>query len=172
MTLSDTQANESVTLRKLAGGVLAWLVVITVVSLGMGVLLLSQPQQAGFSAPAIWLCVAGGTLGSSISALVSAADRISQGWEFSGGEKYPALGPKEKFVARMVPFFIVRPLLGSAMGLLIYVGLTGGYLIAVQNAQGATFSREGLLFLTFLGGLFAKTFIEKLRAMFDTLFGK
>jgi hypothetical protein len=114
----------------------------------------------------------GGTLGSSLSALLSAADRISHGWEFSGGDKYPAAEPRDKFVARMVPFFIVRPFFGSAMGLLVYVGLTGGYLIVVQNAQGATFSREGLLFLAFLGGLFAKTFIEKLRAMFDTLFGK
>jgi hypothetical protein len=31
---------------------------------------------------------------------------------------------------------------------------------------------EGLFFLSFLGELFAKTFVEKLRAMSDTLFGK
>lgn len=119
----------------------------------------------------ILLCVLGGTLGSAISALLSAAERISHGWEFSEGDRYPTPEPKDKFVLRMVPFFLVRPFLGSAMGLLVYAGLTSGYLIAVENAQDATFSRQGLLFFSFLGGLFAKTFIEKLRAMFDTFFG-
>ncbi len=58
------------------------------------------------------------------------------------------------------------------MGLLVYAGLTGGFLIAVLNPENASFSDEGLFFLSFLGGLFAKTFIGKLRDMFDTLFGK
>ena len=172
MTLTDVQTRETATLRKLAGTVISWLVGMALVSLGVGVALLTEVLSTSATAQSIWLCVMGGTLGSSISALISAADRISHGWEFSGGEKYPAPEPRDKFVARMVPWFIVRPFLGSAMGLLVYVGLTGGYLIAVQNAQGATFSREALLFLAFLGGLFAKTFIEKLRAMFETLFGK
>jgi hypothetical protein len=145
---------------------------MTLASLSLSVVLLSQVLATSPAAQPILLCVLGGTLGSSISALLSAADRISHGWEFSKGEKYPLPQPEDKFVARMVPFFIVRPFLGSAMGLLVYVGLTGGYLIAVQNAEQATFSPQGLLFLAFLGGLFAKTFIEKLRTMFDTLFGK
>jgi hypothetical protein len=172
MTHGDADAREIATLRKLAGGVVSWLVVTTLTSLSLSIALLSQALATSLGVKPILLCVLGGTLGSSISALLSAADRISHGWEFSGGEKYPTPEPKDKFVARMVPFFIVRPFLGSAMGLLVYVGLTGGYLIAVQNAEQATFSREGLLFLAFLGGLFAKTFIEKLRTMFDTLFGK
>jgi len=172
MTLSDVHTREIATLRKLAGVVVFWLVAITLASLGLGVALLSQAPATSPAGQMIWLCVFGGTLGSSISALLSAADRISHGWEFSEGDKYPAPEPKDKFVARMVPFFVIRPFLGSAMGLLVYVGLTSGYLIAVQNAEGATFSPEGLLFLSFLGGLFTKTFIEKLRAMFDTLFGK
>ena len=172
MTLSDVHAREIATLRKLGGVVIAWLAAMTLVSLGLSVVLLSQAPATDSAARTIWLCVVGGTLGSSISALLSAADRISHGWEFSEGHKDPAAEPKDKFVGRMAPFFIIRPFLGSAMGLLVYVGLTGGYLIAVQNAQGVTFSREGLLFLAFVGGLFAKTFLEKLRAMFDTLFGK
>jgi hypothetical protein len=84
----------------------------------------------------------------------------------------PEEEPKDKFVGRMVPFFLIRPFLGSAMGLLVYAGLTAGYLIAVLNPADASFSSEGLFFLSFLGGLFAKTLIEKLREMFDTLFGK
>ena len=60
------------------------------------------------------------------------------------------------------------------MGLLIYAGLTGGYLLAVDDAnpKDVNFNRQGLLFFSFLAGLFAKTFIERLRAMFDTFFGK
>lgn len=58
----------------------------------------------------------------------------------------------------MIPLFISRPFLGSAVGVLFYSGL------AVRC--------EGLTFLAFLGGLFAMTLIEKLRAMFDTLLDK
>lgn len=141
-------------------------------SIGVAVALLADAMTLTIELKQILLCVAGGALGSSISALVSAAERISHGWEFSGGEPYPAQEPKGKFVARMIPFFVVRPFLGSAMGLVVYAGLTGGFLIAVEDAGQHTFSSQGLFFLAFLGGLFAKTFIEKLRAMFDTLFGK
>ena len=106
-----------------------------------------------------FLCVLGGTLGSGVSALISAADRISHDWEFQDGTKYPTDETEDKFGQRMVPWFIVRPFLRSAMGLLVYVGITGGYLIAVQKGTSAgAFSREGLLFLAFLGGLFAKPF--------------
>jgi hypothetical protein len=172
MILDDAQTREVKELRKWAGVVITWLLLMTLVSLSLGIAILAQLLIPEPGLRAIGLCVAGGTLGSSISALLSAADRISHGWEFSGGAKYPTPEPKDKFVARMIPFFFVRPFLGSAMGLLVYVGLTGGYLIAVQNADGVTFSPEGLLFLAFLGGLFAKTFLEKLRAVFDTLFGR
>ncbi len=170
MTVNDLlQAHEAATLRKVAGAVISWLVLIVLASIILGVELLSRAAPDRYS---IWLCVLGGTLGSGISALTSAAERISNGWEFTNGAKYPDPEPKDKFVARMVPFFIIRPFLGSAMGLLVYVGLSGGYLIAVKDAKPDSFSPEGLLFLALLGGLFAKTFIEKLRSMFDTLFGK
>jgi len=174
MTQNDTHAKEIATLRKLAGIVVSWLVVMIIGSIGLAVPILTKlfESQDGTNASAwrVLLCVVGGTLGSSVSALLSVADRISHGWEFSEGDKYPEPEPKDKFVARMVPFFIIRPFIGSAMGLLIYTGLIGGYLIAIESAGSATFSRNGLLFLAFLGGLFAKTFIEKLRAMFNTLF--
>lgn len=97
---------------------------------------------------------------------------MSHGWEYSRGGTYPAKEPTGKFVARMVPFFIIRPLLGAAVGFLAYVGIVGGFLIVLQNPEDATFSDEGLLFITILTGLFAKTFLEKMRDAFDTLFGK
>lgn len=105
------------------------------------------------------LCVIGGTLGSSVSALISAADHVSHGWEFKDGIKYPKDEPKDKFVQRMAPWFIVRPFSGSAMGLLVYVGIRGGYLIAVQKgATEDTFSPEGLLFWLFLAGCLPRPF--------------
>jgi hypothetical protein len=174
MDQNGAREREVATLRRLASLVIFWLVLVFLFSLSLVVALLAKWTVIGISDPStqrILLCVTGGTLGSCISALLSAAERISHGWEFSKGDKYPTAEPKDKFVARMVPFFMVRPFLGSAMGLLVYAGVTGGYLIAVENAQAATFSRQGLLFFSFLAGLFAKTFIEKLRAMFDTFFG-
>jgi len=175
MNNSRDVEREIATLRKSAFVVVTWLALLCVSSLGISIGLLTKWAVAGithFETQRILLCVAGGTLGSAISALVSAAERISHGWELSGGEKYPAETPKDRFVARMVPLFIIRPFLGSAMGLLVYAGVTSGYLIAVENAGQAIFSRQALLFFSFLGGLFAKTFIEKLRAMFDAFFGK
>jgi hypothetical protein len=167
-------------LRWTASLVLAWLLALSIASIAEGLFLLGAepPLNVGKLCLNIdmlnaLLCVLGGTLGSSVSALISAADRVSHGWEFKDGTKYPTDETKDKFVHRMVPWFIVRPFLGSAMGLLVYVGITGGYLIAVQKGTSAgTFSWEGLLFLAFLGGLFAKTFLEKLRTTFDVLFGE
>jgi hypothetical protein len=174
MNGQTSHEEELLALRRLASLVITWLVLLTLLSLGLTVAFLGKWVVFGItdlSDQRIMLCIAGGTLGSSVSALVSAAERISHGWEFSLGDKYPASEPTDKFVARMLPFFIIRPFLGAAMGLLIYAGVTGGYLIAVENAQNVTFSRQALLFFSFLGGLSAKTFIEKLRGMFDTLFG-
>ena len=172
MSLDESQVREIRALRIWAAIVVSWLVLFIVVSLGLAVALLAGSLAITVQLQEILICVAAATLGSGISALVSAAERISHGWEFSGGQPYPAEEPKGKFVARMIPFFMVRPFLGSAMGLLVYAGLTSGYPIAIQNAGQQSFSPPGLFFLAFLGGLFAKTFIEKLRAMFDTLFGK
>lgn len=166
-------------LRWTASFVLVWLLVLSLGSIAVGLFLLTADvgkHSLNVDMLNALLCVLGGTLGSSVSALISVANRIANGWEFEDGTKYPKKKPRDKFVARMVPWFIVRPFLGSAMGLLVYVGIKGGYLIAVQNAsQGTshgTFSREGLLFFAFLGGLFAKTFLEKLKMTFDSLFGK
>ena len=44
------------------------------------------------------LSLVGGTLGSAISCLLSACDRISHGWELREGDKYPHGGAKDKFV--------------------------------------------------------------------------
>jgi hypothetical protein len=170
MTERDSQ--EFRTLGWIAAGTVLWLVLIGATALIVAIALLSGWTVSGLGVRGALISVVGGTLGSSISALVSAAERVSHGWELSGGVKYPEGGPKDKFVARMAPFFIIRPFLGSTVGFLAYVGIVGGFLIAVENANATQFSDEGLLFITILTGLFAKTFLEKMRAAFDTLFGK
>ena len=99
---------------------------------------------------------------------------LPSGYQASFCRGFAKEEPKDKFLARMSPQFILRPLLGAVMGLLVYGGIIGGYLITVQveNLSITSFRPEGLLFVSLLAGLFAKTFIEKLRDMFDALFGK
>jgi hypothetical protein len=153
-------------------------VVVYLVLFGIGagaaiVWLLAEDVFDDDTAQLAVLAVAGGVLGSAISALLSACQRIADGWELSDGTKLPENEPKDKFVARMIPFFLVRPFLGAATGLLMYVGLVGGFLIVTTgDLESADFSPEGITFLAILGGLFAKTFLERLRGMFDSLFGK
>ncbi|MER3483695.1 MAG: hypothetical protein C4332_11635 [Meiothermus sp.] len=149
-------------------------------SLVASVWLLLTAEQTPATTRAFWLtlfCVATGFLGSSLSALISAADRISNGWETSNGGKWPKNAKKEdRFGSRMVGWFLVRPLLGAAMGFLVYIGVVGGYLIAVvattKPPSPGDFNPYALGFLSLLGGLFAKTFLERLKDAFDTLFGK
>ena len=120
----------------------------------------AEPEPGSYKI--LILCIAGGVLGSGISALISVLGRISDGWELSSGTKIPSKKNPDKFVARMAPFFIGRPFLGAAMGILIYTGIKSGYLILVREADKPSFSPEGLLFFSILGGLFAKTFLVKL----------
>ena len=170
--MAELDDQEFSTLGWITAGTVLWLVLIGAAALIGAIALLSGWTISSLDVRGPLIGVVGGTLGSSISALVSAAERISHGWGFLGGAKYPADGPKDTFVARIAPFFITRPFLGSAVGFLAYVGIVGGFLIAVEDAGAAQFSDEGLLFITTLTGLFAKTFLEKMRAAFDTLLGK
>ena len=103
--------------------------------------------------------------------MLSVLGRIADGWELSSGTKVPSKKKPGKFVARMAPFFIGRPFLGGAMGIIIYTGLKSGYLILVKGAAEASFSPEGLLFFAILGGLFSKTFLEKLKEVFKVFVG-
>jgi hypothetical protein len=159
---------ELVSLRKAAAATITWLLLALV---GSGVFLV-YALAGSLPVGVAWLCILGGTLGSSTSALVSAGERLSHGWELFDGSKVPLEGKPDRFVARMIPLFLIRPFLGAVVGLLAYVGITGGYIIAVRDASAQSFSLEALAFISILFGLFAKTLLEKLRAMFDSLFGK
>jgi hypothetical protein len=127
----------------------------------------------------ILLIIALGTLGSAISALVSVADRFGTGVEYESGTKYPppeVLEPgkpdqRSMFVKRMIPWFFVRPLLGATAGLLTYLGVIGGYFVAVANPEDVDVRLYSVIFFSLLGGLFAKTLLEKLKDTFDHLVG-
>jgi hypothetical protein len=88
-------------LRWTATLVLAWLLALSIASIAEGLFLLATKPPlnvGGLSMNVDMLnalfCVLGGTLGSSVSALISAADRVSHGWEFKDGTKYPKDEPK------------------------------------------------------------------------------
>lgn len=65
---------------------------------------------------------------------------------------------------------IVRPIVGAALGLAAFAGVAGGFLVAT-GAQAADYSPTGLLFVAFLAGLFAESFIKALSRASDALFG-
>ena len=156
-----------------AGVVVAYLVLFGIGAGTAIVWLLAEDVFDDETAQLAVLAVVGGALGSAVSALLSACQRIADGWSFSDGTKLPEDEPKDKFVARMIPFFLIRPFLGAATGLFMYVGVVGGFLILTTgDLDSADFSPEGVTFLAILGGLFAKTFLERLRDVFDSLFGK
>jgi hypothetical protein len=153
---------------------LTYLALMTIASGSFLGALLVDYFTFGLRVKLLLISVTGGAFGSSISAYVSASQRFADGWENNGGEKWPANVPKDKFVPRQVPQFIYRPFLGAATALMLVLGLVGGYLIAIQleSLSWKSFRPEGLAFLSAIVGLFAKTFIDRVRAMFDALFGK
>jgi hypothetical protein len=161
-------------IKLVAGGIVLFLAVAILGSLGAIFWSLYVYPRLGLqNVPQdLLICLAAATLGSALSSLVSAGNRIANGWELADGTKKPEGGTADKFTARMTALFVMRPLLGGILGAILYVGLRSGYVIPVENASEIRFTKEGLTFLSFLVGLSAKTFIDRLRSMFDSLFGK
>ena len=106
-----------------------------------------------------------GVAGSSVSALVSVNRRYAGGLEFSNGSRYPDQEKKERFNCRLVVGFLTRPLLGAATGPLVALGLSAGIFKETASELPA------VVFWSALGGLFAKTLIDKLKDLFANLIG-
>lgn len=186
---------EEPTLRRQSGRAIGWLVVCLLVSLTVcGIVLRMTPETTTENAwQIIALSIAAGTLGSSITALESVINRRANGWEFSNGDKSPPGrqqgkdDKREMFGERIHWGFYVRPFYGAAIGFLVYLGVIGGYLLTAQpvtepasttlasGSNGATvaqmFNPHGLTFLALLGGLAAKTLVERLKATFKAFLG-
>jgi hypothetical protein len=65
--------------------------------------------------------------------------------------------------------YLMRPMQGAALALIVYFTLRGGYL---GQAQAARVNPYGIATLAALVGLFTRHAIDRLTAVFDTLFGK
>src|SRR5262245_5463068 len=99
---------------------LAFLVVLILVLVAVSswLALRTMPLESSVK---LALAVATGTLGSAVAALLSALDRKTHGWELSNGWKYQEPKPADKFQLSMLPLFWTRPLLGSVMGVVLYM---------------------------------------------------
>ena len=65
--------------------------------------------------------------------------------------------------------YVIRPLQGAALALIVYFTLRGGYL---GQDQSAPVNPYGVAALSALVGLFTRHAVSKLTDVFDTLFGK
>jgi hypothetical protein len=157
--------------RRRAWEVLAGLSVVAAGCLAAIIALVPSGFSSNDSQLLAILALLGGALGAAISAIVLTCDRYSAGVELADGTTWPAREkPIPRFNERMVPFLVLRPVLGAVMGLLVYAGFVGGYLISTTKAPEA-FSPQGLVFTSVLSGLFAKTFLARVRLVFKALLG-
>jgi len=116
--------------------------------------------------PLIFICISVGILGSSTTALISALDRKSNGWESNKGDKFPEDGKMDRFSIRMHTFFLFRPLLGIAAGLIVFFGslqTSVNYSSFPQNSK--------IIFYSLVAGLFIKTLLDKLKSLLEKLLG-
>lgn len=142
---------------------MSFLVAIILVSLAIASRLTLSANPSNPSAR-LALAVATGTLGSAIAALLSALERRANGWELSNGWKYPRPEPRDKFQTSMVPMFVARPLLGSVMGVILYLY---PWPAALAGSEGISVGFWG-----FVMGYLAKSFLEVVKGLFKSVFGK
>lgn len=74
----------------------------------------------------------------------------------------------------MVPFFKARPFLGLLTGMLVFSAMHAHLLVREEPCtlpEGASTMLSRMVFYSLLAGLFAKSLIEKLKALFDQIFG-
>jgi hypothetical protein len=106
------------------------------------------------------LAVVAGILGSCIAAFRSCLDRRAAGFEDQYGNVAPGFEKKERFSDGMVVWFLGRPVLGAAVGLVIYAGLQGGVFSAAVKEGVLAGDPWKFFFYTTLAGLFAKTILD------------
>jgi hypothetical protein len=165
---NDEKAKEEIPgLRSLAGGTAATLGIIAVVT-GCAVVPLLRGDGTPSVVRAAGIGLAAGAAGSAVAALLSLADRVSNGWELSDGTKRPIkLEDKtETFNARLGPLFLQRPILGAFSGWAVAMGFLDG------PFQVVDISTTELCFWTLLVGFFAKTVLEALKGAVKGLVGR
>lgn len=156
--------------RWIAAALIAWLSLLV---LGTGfasaVLLSSAEDYAESTAFQIVLCMTGGALGASLTALLAAGERIARGWSYAPD----ALARGERrFNARLAPLLAVQPILGAAIGMLLLLALSAGTVVLLRLTEGTTFDPMGLLLVSAVAGLFARTLLARVRDSVEALFGR
>jgi hypothetical protein len=153
-----------------AAALLLWL---SLVVLGSGfaaaVLLSSAEDYVESTSFQVVLCMTGGALGASLTALLAAGERIARGWSFARD----ALARGERgFNARLAPLLAVQPILGAALGLLLLLALSAGAVMLLRVSEGTIFDPMGLLLVSVVAGLFARTLLARVRDAVEALFGR
>lgn len=156
--------------RWVAAALLLWLSLLV---LGTGfasaVLLSSSEDYADSTAFQVVLCMNGGALGASLTALLASGERIAHGWS----QAADALGRGERgFHARLAPLLAVQPILGAALGMVLLLVLSSGAVMLLRLPEGSTFDPMGLLLVSFIAGLFARTLLARVRDSVEALFGR
>jgi hypothetical protein len=156
--------------RWVAAALLLWLSLLV---LGTGfasaVLLSSADDYADSTSYQMVLCMTGGALGASLTALLAAGERIAHGWSFASD----ALARGERgFSARLAPLLAVQPILGAALGMLLLLLLSSGAVMLLRLTEGTTFDPMGLLLVAVVVGLFARVLVARLRDSAEALFGR
>ncbi len=75
----------------------------------------------------------------------------------------------KKFVASWTLWYIIRPLIGGGLALIVYLVIRGG-LFAPTSASEGVLNSYGLVALSAMTGMFSKQATDKLREVFDTIF--
>jgi hypothetical protein len=73
-----------------------------------------------------------------------------------------------RFYLSWSAWYLLRPVVGASLALLLYFAVRGGFLSA--SAQSSSINPYGIAALAGLAGLFSKQATDKLREVFETLF--
>jgi hypothetical protein len=153
---------------------LRWLFIITLVYLAAGIvvaLLIAVGEVRAGTPNLQLLAIATGVAGSAITALVSALERHSNGFEDRDGHATPDPGTaKERFSERMFFWFVMRPFLGGVVAVGVFWGVDSHGLGGTVGDSGLSATK--VAFYGLLSGLFAKSMLDILRKVPKNVFGK
>jgi hypothetical protein len=139
-------------------GIIAYLAILGTLSAKVSIAAALSPI-----APTAWPCVMAGLLGSCVAAFRSCLDRRANGFEDKFGNATPdPKATKERFSDGMTAWFVGRPLLGAAVGAMVFVAIRGR-VFGESIVYGKLDNNPAMMiFYVWLAGLFAKTLLDLL----------